>query len=144
MYRFIILGIIFMASYAFCQSQMDSLSTIRGSIWYTESYCMGTPPDKLNDGHPYANITLYVISKKNGSLTGEIIHQLTSDENGNFEFTIPMGNYTIQRYPYPTYLIKKEDIVWTQGPEYYLTVNSLEHNLQFGFYKPCPDGPERM
>jgi len=129
----------------------DSLITINGKVWYSEQYCMGTPPeeDDLYKSHGYAGIKLYLVKKVPGKLIGELILNFISDNDGNFSFTIPKGEYYIcNTYPniYEYQLVypqNPESIEWMEWPAYEFNTQQVSY-IELSFGKRCPPGPDRM
>lgn len=125
----------------YCQNSNDSDIIVKGKIWFAESYCKGVPPEIIDEGSTYAGVTLYIIKKSSQPFDSDTILSFTSNEQGGFEFRLPKGIYSIIGQPYYN---QTSGIIWTQGPEYELKVGGYSNFIQLGFYKACPDGPERM
>ncbi len=141
--------LLFLSTTVLYSQSSDSLKTINGSVWFSTSYCKGTPPEKeVYIGHPYKGVTFYVVQPISGKLVGKKVASFTSDENGLFSFVVPKGDYNIV-INYPNYYLYSNEygfsseIVWTQGPEFKFNteINSF---IQLSFYQPCPPGPDRM
>ena len=89
----------FICQSAFLQNNNISspLVQVAGSVWYGESYCLGTPPTKYPESYP--NQLFYIYSGGINDTSHTFLYTFSSDQKGNFSLDLLEGIYTISLSP---------------------------------------------
>lgn len=124
---------------------------ISGTVWLSEQYCGGTEPTSYPPDLSYGNLTFYLFKGGINDTNKTLYTSFTTDGTGHYSFDAPIGIYSIQLDQNISRTIGycMDDLfwgntIWSQGPCYQLNLQKSISNLNFGFYHPCPDGPDRM
>jgi hypothetical protein len=78
----------------------EKLFSISGFVTHSSSYCGGARPTndilmEITSPRPNPNATFYVRRGKFNDISEEVFCTFSTDENGNFSFKLPPGDYVI-------------------------------------------------